>query len=442
MPERPNVLYILTDQQSAFAMSCMGNAELSTPAMDRLAESGRLFVHTYCTQPLCTPSRASMFTGLLPHQCGATRNGEPIAPRRRARELARVLGLNGYLCAYGGKWHVPEVEMPERNEHGFLKICGFDDLRLARACVSFLGESPPEPFLLVASFDNPHNICEWGRSQCLPWGAVGEPPPPDQCPDLPANFDVPPFEPEIIRVEQRANWAIYPVTNYTEDDWRRHRWAYYRLVEKVDREIGLVLDGLRKAGLEENTVVIFSSDHGDGHGAHRWNQKSVLYEEAVRVPMIVSWKGVTKGAVADREHLVSNGLDLLPTICDYAGVEAPPGLAGLSLRPLAEGKRPRTWRRELVAETIFDGGRGYDARGRMLRAGQYKYVCYDRGKHREQLFDLEADPGEMVNLAADPARAPVLEDMRRRLARHIARTDDPFRQVPGYHDGHAWGRRG
>jgi arylsulfatase A-like enzyme len=338
MVDRPNILYIFTDQQSAFALGCMGNPDLATPAMDSLAETGRLFVQTYCTQPLCTPSRASMFTGLLPHQCGPTRNGAPIGPQHRGRELAHVLARAGYVCAYGGKWHVPEAEMPEDNDHGFRKICGFDDLRLADTCVSFFRERRAQPFFLVASFDNPHNICEWGRSQCLPWGPIGEPPPPDECPALPANFHVARFEPEIIRIEQRAHWAIYPTVDYTDDDWRRHRWAYYRLVEKVDQQIGIMLDGLRKTGLERETVVIFSSDHGDGHGAHQWNQKSVLYEEAVRVPLIISWKGVTTGGVPDAEHLVSNGLDLFRTVCDYAGVDVPPGLPGLSLRPLAEGR--------------------------------------------------------------------------------------------------------
>ena len=439
MPDRPNILYIMTDQQSAFAMSCMGNQDLSTPAADQLAQTGVLFENTYCTQPLCTPARGSMFTGLMPHQCGTTENGLPIKPELRAQELGRVMSDAGYECAYGGKWHVPEGSMPSENDHGFRTICGFSDAKLPDACAEFLGEKRDQPFFLVASFDNPHNICEWGRSQCLPWGSIGEPPPPEECPNLPANFEIPPFEPEILRIEQRCHWAIYPTVDYTEDDWRRHRWAYYRLTEKVDREIARVLDALKKAGLEQDTVVIFSSDHGDGHGAHRWNQKSILYEEVVRVPLIVSWTGVTSGRQVDREHLVSNGLDLFPTICDYAGVDVPESLPGLSLRPLAEGQSAEAWREAVFAETYFDGGRGYNTLGRMVRTARYKYMCYDKGHHREQLIDLQRDPGEMVNLAVESRHRGALAEHRLLLADYIAETRDCFHHLPGHHDGYgAW----
>ena len=437
MADRPNILYVFTDQQSAFAMSCMGNDDLSTPAMDSLAETGTLFRNAYCTQPLCTPARASMFTGLMPHQCGTCSNDGPIDETLRPRELGRVLSDAGYECAYGGKWHVPESAMPEQNDHGFRTICGFNDNQLAQACVSFFREGRSRPFFLVASFDNPHNICEWGRSQCLPWGSIGRPPSPGECPDLPVNFAVPEHEPEIVRIEQRCNWALYPTTNYAEADWRRYRWAYYRLVEKVDREIGRILDGLREAGLEKDTVVMFSSDHGDGNGAHQWNQKSILYEEVVRVPMIISWPGVTRPGRQERQFLVSGGLDLYPTVCDYASVTPPEGLQGRSLRRFAEGEPVGQWRDAVFAETLFYGS-GYGTTGRMVRSRRYKYVCYDRGKYREQLFDIEHDSVEVDNLAVDQQYYSVMEDHRNLLLKHMEATGDPFRQVPGHHDGHGW----
>lgn len=435
MPERPNILFIFTDQQTAEAMSGAGNGDLQTPAMDRLATEGVRFERAYCAQPLCTPSRASLFTGLMPHQTGAPRNEMPIAEHLRPREMGNLFAAAGYECAYGGKWHVPGLTI--QDGHGFRRISpavsqrpnldGGDD-HLVEACKAFLREprGRDRPFLLVASFDNPHNICEYAKGRNLPQGSIPPAPPVEACPALPANFGVPAHEPEAIRFEQSAAPDIYPTAAYTADDWRRYRWAYCRLVEKVDGLIGQVLGVLEETGRKGSTLVVFSSDHGDGQGAHQWSQKCVLYEESVRVPLIVRAPSSAHGGFVDREHLVSNGLDLLPTLCDYAGIEPPPGLEGRSLRPLVEGDPSAPWRDELVTETVFDGDRGRATRGRMLRTRRYKYVVYHWGRFREQLFDLDRDPGEMVNLAAAPSHADVLNDHRRRLADWCRRTgDDP-----------------
>jgi len=424
LTSRPNILFIFTDQQFAGAMSCAGNGDLHTPAMDSLAETGVRFDRAYCTQPLCTPSRASMMTGLYPFQTGAPRNGMGIDESLRSREMGAIFSAAGYECVYGGKWHIPEIAIPEG--HGFRQIAGFGDPKLTDACVEFLRSKQDGPFLLVASFDNPHNICEWTREQRLPWGPIGEPPPVRKCPNLPVNFAVPAFEPQFIRYEQRAWPTVYSAADFAEEDWRRYRWAYYRLVEKVDAQIGQVLDALKAAGLENDTLVVFSSDHGDGHGAHHWSQKSVLYEESIRIPLIVNLPDATQAARVDREHLVSNGLDLLPTLCDYAGVEPPKGLPGASLRPLLEGASAAGWRDELAVTTTFDGDKGYVTQGRTLHTGRYKYVLYDRGRYREQLFDMPNDPGEMVNLAVEARYADVLDEHRRRLIDWMRESQDPY----------------
>ena len=155
MADRPNILYIFTDQQSSSAMSCAGNDELSTPAMDRLAEQGTLFDRAYCTQPLCTPCRGSMFTGLMPHECGTTKNGLPIHQHLRSQELGAVLAENGYDCVYGGKWHVPEGHMPEDNDHGFRTISRVRDSRLVEPCTEYFAQhahgtpSGKKPFFMV-----------------------------------------------------------------------------------------------------------------------------------------------------------------------------------------------------------------------------------------------------------------------------------------------------
>lgn len=421
MSNRPNILYIFTDQQYAGAMSCAGNKDLTTPAMDSLAKTGVLFEKAYCTQPLCTPSRASMFTGFMPYEIDVTSNDKAISDHLRKQELGSVFEPD-YECVYAGKWHVPEISMPEG--HGFRNLSDFGDKDLAERCVEFLKQGHNRPFLLVVSFDNPHNICEWARNQKLPWGQV-----PrvftEECPDLPVNFAIPPFEPEAIRIEQSTPKGVHPTSGYTDEHWRQYRHAYYRLVEKVDAELGRILDALRDQGLEENTLVIFSSDHGDGLGAHHWNQKSVLYEESIRVPFIVSFKDVTKAGHVDDTNLISNGLDLFPTLCDYADIKVPDGLRGRTVRPLAEGLEDE-WRDQVIVETLF-GPPGYQGtQGRMVRTQRYKYMVYSWGQYREQLIDMKEDPGEMVNLAVNNKYQVILQEHRERLARWCKETGDHF----------------
>jgi len=412
MANRPNILFVFTDQQSSCAMSCAGCGDLHTPAMDSLAERGLRFELAYCTEPLCSPSRSSMFTGRMPHETGVLANNLGIDESLRDRELGWLMSRGGYECLYAGKWHLPSGSLDDG--HGFEMLHPHGDAGLAEACAEYLARPHDRPFFLVVSFDNPHNICEYARMQHLPWGPIPRPASPDDCPELPANHHPPAREPQAIRIEQRCDAQKYPVVDYADDDWRRYRHAYFRLVEKVDGEIGKVLSALGEAGLEDDTIVIFSSDHGDGHGHHQWNQKSVLYEECVRVPLIVCAPGAEGRRVDDR-HLVSNGLDLMPTLCDYAGIEPPDGLPGRSLRPLVDGRTPVDWRDEVLCETVFDGKRGYGTRGWVVRTNRYKYVIYNWGHDREQLFDLKKDPGETLDLAADEAHAEVLQEHRRRL---------------------------
>ncbi len=428
MTERPNIVYIFTDQQFAGAMSCAGNEDLHTPALDRLASEGVRFENAYCTYPLCTPSRASMFAGRWPHEVGINQNGQPIDAAFREQELGHLLSNAGYECVYGGKWHIPEISIPEG--HGFRKICGFDDVALPARCREFFAQTHEKPFFLVASFDNPHNICEWRRQQNVPWGEIGAPPRVEDCPMLPANFAIPPFEPEAIRIITGRNPRIYPDVRYSAEQWRRYRWAYYRLVEKVDAQIGQILDALDDAGLAENTLVIFSSDHGDGHGAHHLVQKSFLYEEASRVPLIVRMLGVSAEGHVDRAHLMASCLDIYATVCDFAGVTPPAGTHGRSMRPLLDGSDVEDWHRYVVSETHFDN---HNCDGRIVRTARYKYIAYSWGAYREQLFDMTQDPGEMVNLAVMSRYADVLQQHRDLLREWCSETGDTFY---GHHYSH------
>jgi choline-sulfatase len=234
---------------------------------------------------------------------------------------------------------------------------------------------------------------------------------------VPANYEVPELESECI-MQKYINprpFQAYTRTKWTQNQWRLHRWAYCRLTEMVDEKIGILLDALREAGLEKNTLVVFTSDHGDMDSAHRLEHKQVLYEESVRVPFIMSYKGTIPEGKVDDTHLVSNGLDLLPTLCDYVGIDIPKGRPGKSVRSLAEGKPVKRWRKFVAVESHY---------GRMVRTDRFKYCIHDSGKHAEQLIDLKNDPGEMKNLAEIEEYKDVLKTHRRVLQKWIERIDD------------------
>jgi len=406
--QQPNIIYIFTDQQTATAMSCAGNADINTPNMDRLAREGIRFTNAYCAAPLSTPSRAAMMTGVPSGLSGMLKNGAQLKAPYSENTIGTLLKEKGYDCGYAGKWHLPESDIPD-GKFGFRKVYEHNDYGLAEASVEFLSEKRDKPFFLVVSFDNPHNICEYARGQNTFYATIEEPEIGD-CPNLPSNFAIAPFDAEVIRTEQAANPQIYPVVNYSTDDWRRYRNAYYRLVENVDKEIGKIIDALDKQKLWDNTIVIFSSDHGDGNAAHHWNQKSALYEETTNIPFIVRLpKQKTRGLV--KEQLINNGIDFFATICDYAGVALPSYCSGQSLRNVLEEKN-QDFNETVVTETLFDEG---TTKGWMVRTKDYKYVVYDKGRYREQLYDMRTDRQEMINLAMERKYKNILDEHRRLL---------------------------
>jgi len=432
--KRPNLMVILTDQQSADAASYfIGNRYLHTPNIDSLAASGTSFTRAYCANPLCVPSRTSMFTGRYPTETGVMDNTGLANARLDPRKfpiMGKIFHDNGYQTAYFGKWHIACLE-DQANIHGFTRMATTfnDDKAAAIDAAEFLRDKHEAPFLMVASFLNPHNICEWARGEQLPLGDVGRPPALDQCPPLRANHAPQKNEPDIIALMRRSYQAnpMFPVGNFSEKQWREYLWAYYRMIEKVDAQIGIVLGALREAGLEENTLIVFLADHGDCQGAHGWNQKTVFYEEASRVPLILS----RKGAGARRSaRLVNTGIDLLPTLCDYAGIAKPSSLPGLSLKNQEVDPR-----RYVVASNRLVQGAAIDGHipapeGRMVRGQRYKYCVYNEGNRRESLVDLEADPGEMVNLAGETRFNEVLREHRAMLTEWCSATRDSF-AVPG-----------
>jgi len=394
---RPNVLIITTDQQRVDATGESGNPWVKTPAMDSLAANGVSFRKSYCPYPLCSPSRAALHTSRPPHELRVDHNNMPID--KSIPISGQVFGQAGYDTGYAGKWHLPAAYPSDGipgyevlNKTSRLKKLAHEvDEATMNAAIEFLRRKRDKPFLLVASFINPHDIC-------LLAGAIGpltpdvwkryEPGEGAQVPPLPANHG-PTAEADGPATRNRHD-------DWDADHWRRYRYAYFRMVEDVDRQVGGILDALRQSGQEDHTLVIFTSDHGEGLGCHRWTGKMNFYDDEAAVPLIVTWKGVTPAGRVDKDHLVS-ALDVLPTICDYAGVRAPAVVRGHSLRGVID--KPQSPGHEcVVSEMARGGGAAGSGRSFMVRTSKYKYMVFDGRPKAEMFFDMEADPGEMRNL--------------------------------------------
>jgi arylsulfatase A-like enzyme len=436
---RPNIIYICIDQQHAGMMSCAGNKWLKTPAMDYIAQNGIRFTRAYTTNPVCSPARVSLMTGrfagvFLDKEGNQVREnaGSMVIPRisdevKNTTIPAFLLKAN-YELVYGGKRDLPSPLDPT--------ILGFKDLggdgreKLAESVAQYIKLKHQNPFFMMVSLINPHDICYMairdfantelekrivtnGVVPCntldkalqMPLGVDEKEFFAKYCPTLPANYEPQKDEPEAIKsLIERRNFRKEARDKYTDDRWRLHRWAYCRLTELVDQQVQTILDALKSSGQEENTLVIFSSDHGDMDGAHRMEHKTALYEESVNIPFLAMWKGHFPAGKVDDHHLVSNGLDLLPTVCDYAGIKGVADPRGRSLRTLFEGGEI-DWRKTLGVETEI---------GRMVvDQEKFKYIKYDAVGIEEQLFDLSQTPLEMMPVTNHPKYQEKLAHLRK-----------------------------
>jgi len=421
--KKPNILLIMTDQQTADALSCAGNKNLKTPALDALAANGIRFTNNYVTQPLCLPFRTSLQTARYPHEVMVRNNRDTI--QGDVPLLGQLVADAGYHCRYVGKWHVGTS--PENA--GYEKyVKGEKDHIKADLAREILLQKLEKPFFLTVSFTNPHNVCQLARADAvgteLPDGSIGVAPTDfDELPPLPDNFDMPENEPSLIReVQNRSADYHYPTANWSELTWRQYLWGYYRLVEKVDAEIGKVLQALEDGGHKENTIVMFTSDHGEGVARHHWNQKQILYDQATKTPFIIHWEGKSEQSIYP--HLVTNALDIPATILDVAGVEKPASMRGTSLLPLIYGETIEKYD-YVVSETMFARGAiNLGGTGRMIRTERYKYCIYEKGEKREQLFDMENDPGEMKNLVYNKEYHKQLNEHRKMMVQWAEETSD------------------
>ncbi len=432
--KKPNIIFIITDQQSATMMSCTGNKYVKTPAMDSLAENGVRFEKAYCSNPICVPSRFSMFTGRMPSEIGLKESGFPWASERqnyfrddmKEKALGWLIKDAGYDTKFGGKVHLPCRTTAE--EIGFDYICEDERDELAAVCADYIKQKHDKPFFLVASFINPHDICLMAMKEFategqdkrlvelqkleiatmeealkLPEGISEEEFFEKYCPPLPPNFQPQKDEPYgVKKIVNQRKFKKEAREKWSEKEWRMHKWAYAKLTELVDSQIAKVLDAVKEAGIEDETVIIFTSDHGDMDSAHKLEHKEVLYEEAVKLPFIICEPGKTNKTV-NKKHLISSGLDIFPTICDYAGIKPYEHIKGKSLKPIADGEDIKDWRKFVYVEGTY---------GDMIVSERFKYMMHDEGEHAEQLMDLEKDPWEMKNSVHLPELKEVLDECR------------------------------
>jgi len=459
--KRPNILLINTDQQRWDALGANGNPEIYTPNLDRLAAEGINLDRFFVQNAVCMPSRVSMLTGQYPATLGILRNGVPVPPDTVV--LPRMLRNYGYVSANIGKLHfLPHANRDHRETHpdyGFdhleisdepgpyadayrawvqrkapdqmdlislglppativwQRTMGIDDgIRhpeerfpkraipfrgrndvthsafVAEQTIEFLRQHRDGPFLCLSGFYSPHS----------PWVA------PQEFIDLydPDTLTLPEFPSEVDA--RRSDDA------YSDKELRSARQGYYAMVSEVDHHVGRILDCLDELGLRDDTIVVFTSDHGEWLGEHLKYGKGYPGHDCVsRVPLIVRWPGGIAQPGRTFSGLVE-AVDLVPTLLELAGVAVPYQVQGRSFVSVLEACKERG-RPSALCE--MDGWK-------TLRTDRYRYVVHADG--REMLYDLETDPQAYRDIAADPAAASILYEMRLEMVRRLLERERPI----------------
>jgi len=420
--DRPNVVLLLSDDHNHRALGCSGNAAIRTPHLDRLAAEGVYFQRCFTPNPICTPSRACLYTGQDSWSNGVTFNGKAI--REDSPLLPKLLAASGYETCFIGKWHNDGLPWTRGYTTGGRCWIGgeFDHFRIELTpfgktladrkpagvysstaftddAVDYLEREHERPFLMVLAYTVGHDVFRAppgyeGRYQA------------DEVP-LPPNFlPKPPFEQFFPGIRDET---VLPFPR-TEASVREATAEYYAMIEHMDEQIGRILATLKGKGLERNTLVIFGSAKGLSLGSHGIIGKQTMYEEGLRTSLIVRHP-----TLKPKEHistaLVSN-VDLLPTICEAAGVAIPEAVEGRSLLGLYDGSSDE--RRERLFFSYHDPNRNTVTRA--IRTERHKFVQHLVTGER-QLFDLERDPYELENLVGLPEAAEIEAALERELMR-------------------------
>ena len=425
---RPNILFLLTDDQRWNELGCAGNRIIQTPEMDRLAREGTLFTNAFVTSSICAASRASIFTGQYERTHHCNFNTGPLRRAQLEQSYSMLLRQAGYHTGFIGKYGVGDSKREIEGQDVFDRWYGFYGQGLyfpkthpgkhlnqvmVEQALDFLDHAPAgQPWCLSISFKAPHS----GQ------GYLGYAPETD-LKDLYADVTIPApstakseyFDalPEFLR---RCNARI----NYWEQRFSTPQQYQavvkdiYRLVTGADRAIGKIRAELARRGLAENTVILFMGDNGDMLGDYMLGGKELLYDVSLRVPLMVFDPRVPPSARGQRRTELALNLDIAPTVLNLAGAAVPAAMQGHSLAPLVRGEK-KAWRQDFFCENNFCQTDQYYPMIEGVRTTRWKYVRYtDVQPVYEQLFDLDKDANEVTDLARAPRHATILAELRHR----------------------------
>ena len=467
---RPNMLFIMTDDQTAQDMSCYGNPILTTPNMDRLAQEGTRFTRCFCTNALCAPSRATVLTGSFSHVHGIYGNSEKADAVEeldpQVPTFPELLQQAGYRTGLVGKYHIRQE--PRGFDHWAIhpgQGVYFDPIYIENGrevqkqgyatdittdmALDFLRQGDgSQPFCLVYQFKAPHRPFTPAPRHADLYADI----------DIaePATFDDDYATRRIAAAALDMQFDRSLAGDYADlppdlDEADRKRWIYqrflkdrYRNLRGVDENLGRVLDYLDRHNLAEDTLVIYTSDHGYFLGEHGWYDKRFMYEPSIRIPLLVRYPRLGRaGHVAD--DMVMN-IDFAPTILDIADIPLPPTAQGRSLCPLVEGTSPDDWRDSVYYAYYENSWELHGQGGAAMAEASFRYFTPHRiGPHRGvrteryklieywgegdywELFDLEEDPDERTNRYGDPTCAHLVAELKeqlKKLRQSYGDTDD------------------
>lgn len=449
---RPNIVFLLADDQRPDTIHALGNQAIQTPHLDRLVKEGTSFTRAICANPICTPSRAEILTGATGFRNGVLDFGRRINP-----ELAlwpRAMKEAGYRTWYVGKWHNDgrptergfertnglfaggggkwwgKSDVPQHpRDHNGRVVTGYKGWVLqtdagqlqpkrgvglmpeisrtfADSAIELIRTQPDGPFFLQVCFTAPHDPLLMPPGFEKKYDPNTLPLPKNFLPEHP--FDHGNF---MGRDEQLFEWPRTP------EMVRRELAVYYAVISHMDQEIGRILEALEETGQRENTIIIFSSDHGLSVGSHGLRGKQNMYEHTINVPLVFQGPGIPKGKLSSAQCYLR---DLFPTACELAGLPIPKTVEGRSLVAVLKGKQA----------AVYDHVFGYfrDSQ-RMIRGNEYKLIEYPKA-NRAQLFHLPSDPWELKNLAGDPKHREAEAALRDRLRSWQTEMQDPIRSAP------------
>ena len=430
--QRANLLFLCSDQHQTAASGCYGHREVRTPHIDEIAADGVRFERTYCQSPVCVPSRGSIVTGVYPHSHGARILQDPLPSD--ARTVAHFFKDQGYVTGAIGKMHFVD----ETRRHGFdhrlhnrdflnrltkaeqealrkdqrgpdvvgrpspLPARYFRDTYYSEETVKFLRENRDRPFCLWSSFFMPH-------TPLVPMKEFFDLYDPEKL-TLPERTDRElqgGFEGHLIRARERG-WY-----QQTDQQLRRSMAGYYGNISQMDSNIGRVFDTLRELGLDKNTVVIYTSDHGEMAGAHRMWTKHNMYEQSVSVPLIVRMPDRIEAGTSRRE--IIEQIDLFPTVAELCGLGTPPGIHGRGFASLvrnqAFAQREFAYSEYYFCRRVFTQDDRYVGKPPILMVRTDRWKLNYLSWERSELFDLENDPGEFHNAIDDSGNAGIVKEL-------------------------------